>query len=102
MVLKLRPEHEAEYRKYHDAVWPEVLEIIKDANIRNYTIFLRNGMLFGYYEYVGTDWAKDMETLGQQPKMREWWNIMEPMQQPLEDRKSGEWWSFMEEVFHTP
>ena len=32
--------------------------------------------------------------------MREWWDIMEPMQVPLEGRKPGAWWADMEEVFH--
>jgi L-rhamnose mutarotase len=101
MVLRLRPEFEAEYRRYHDAVWPEVLGIIRECNVRNYTIFLRDGYLYGYYEYTGTDWDADMAKMAAFPKMREWWDIMEPMQDPLPNRKPGEWWSFMEEVFHT-
>ena len=35
------------------------------------------------------------------PRMREWWDIMEPMQEPLATREEGEWWAEMEEVFHT-
>ena len=34
------------------------------------------------------------------PKTQEWWSIMEPMQQPVENRKKGESWDNMEEVFH--
>jgi L-rhamnose mutarotase len=33
--------------------------------------------------------------------MREWWDIMDPMQQPPEGREPGSWWANMEEVFHT-
>lgn len=101
MVLRLRPEHEAEYRRYHDAVWPEILDIISQCNVHNYTIFLHDGFLFGYYEYTGTDWDADMAKMAAFPKMREWWDIMEPMQEPLPSRKPGDWWAFMEEVFHT-
>ena len=101
MVLRVRPEHEPEYRKYHDAVWPEVLDVIRQCNVHNYTIFLRDGYLFGYYEYTGEDWAADMAKMGAFPKMREWWDIMEPMQDPVPNRKPEEWWAFMEEVFHT-
>src|SRR6266542_3658273 len=101
MCLRLRPEHEAEYRKYHNAVLPEVLDIIRQSNVRNYTIFLKDGVLYGYYEYTGTDWDADMAKMAAFPKMREWWDLMEPMQQPFENRKPGEWWTFMEEVFHT-
>jgi L-rhamnose mutarotase len=31
---------------------------------------------------------------------QKWWAVMEPMQQPVENRKVGEWWANMEEVFH--
>ena len=41
-----------------------------------------------------------MAMMAADPKTREWWNIMEPMQVPLNDRKKGEWWANMEEVFH--
>jgi len=55
MIIRLRPEAEAAYRQHHQAVWPAVLHTITACNIRNYTIFLRNGCLFGYYEYIGDD-----------------------------------------------
>lgn len=101
-ILRLRPEHEAEYIRYHAAVWPEVLRTIKHCNIRNYSIFLHDGMLFAYFEYTGEDFAADMAKMAADPHTQEWWRIMEPMQEPLPDRKPGEWWSRMEEVFHTP
>ena len=41
-----------------------------------------------------------MTKLAKAPRMREWWDIMEPMQAPLEGRKAGTWWTDMEEVFH--
>jgi L-rhamnose mutarotase len=101
LVLRVRPEKEQEYRRYHEAVWPEILDIIRNANIRNYSIYLKDHYLFAYYEYVGDDHAADMAKLAAEPKMREWWDVMEPMQDPLPTRKKGEWWAEMEEVFHT-
>ena len=41
-----------------------------------------------------------MKELAAAPRMREWWDIMEPMQVPLEGRTPGAWWADMEEVFH--
>ena len=41
MVIGIKPERIAEYKKTHAAVWPEVLAKISDCNMRNYTIFLR-------------------------------------------------------------
>ncbi len=40
----------AEYVKRHDEIWPEMLSILKEAGIQNYTIFAAGDELFGYYE----------------------------------------------------
>ena len=99
-VIGVRPEAIEEYRKLHSAVWPEVLDMIRKCNIRNYSIFLKDGLLFGYWEYHGTDFQADMATMATDPKTQGWWKIMGPMQRPLETRTAGEWWANMEEVFH--
>ena len=102
-VIKLKPEIIPEYKRIHAAVWPEVLKAIRDSNIRNYTIFLKEpeNMLFAYWEYHGTDFDADMKKMAQVPRMLEWWKITDPMQVPFETRKEGEWWADMENVFHT-
>ena len=100
MVLKVRPGRLEEYKKYHAAVWPEVLDMIRRCNIRNYAIYHKDGYLFSYYEYVGEDHAADMAKMAADAKTREWWAVMQPMQEPLPTRKEGEWWAEMEEVFH--
>ena len=41
-----------------------------------------------------------MRALAAAPWMREWWDLMEPMQIPDPARRPGEWWASMEEVFH--
>ncbi len=101
MVIGLEPEKFEEYRMYHRNVWPEVLETIRRCNIRNYSIFYKDGLLFSYFEYVGEDFAADMAKMAADPKTQEWWSIMKPMQRPLPTRRPGEWWAEMEEVFHT-
>jgi L-rhamnose mutarotase len=82
-------------------VWPDVLKMISECNIRNYSIFHKNGLLFAYFEYIGEDFADDMAKMAADPVTQKWWEIMEPMQRPLENRKEGEWWANMDEVFHT-
>ncbi len=99
-VIQVRPESLDAYKKYHAAVWPEVLAMIRRCNIRNYSIYLKDNFLFGYFEYHGTDYAADMAKMAADPKTQEWWAIMMPMQKPLETRAAGEWWADMEEVFH--
>jgi L-rhamnose mutarotase len=59
-VITVRPESLEAYRKYHAAVWPEVLAMIWRCNIRNYSIYLKDDLLFGYFEYHGADHAADM------------------------------------------
>ena len=99
-LINVLPEYFEQYKKYHAAVWPGVLEQIKRSNIRNYSIFHRNGMLYAYFEYTGTDFAGDMEKMAADPKTQEWWSVMKPMQEPLADTNAGEWWANMDEVFH--
>jgi L-rhamnose mutarotase len=99
-VLKVRPEKFEEYKRYHQAVWPEILAKITDCNIRNYSIYHKDGTLFSYFEYVGQDYEADMAKMAADPKTQEWWAIMKPMQDPLPTRREGEWWAEMEEVFH--
>jgi L-rhamnose mutarotase len=99
-TLRLRPEHEAEYLRLHREVWPAVLARIASSNIRNYSIFLHAGVLFSYFEYIGTDFAADMAAIAADPETQRWWALVGPMQHPYEDRAEGEWWSSMEEVFH--
>ena len=99
-VLRVRPEKFEEYKRYHAHVWPEVLAMIRQCHIRNYSIYHKDGFLFAYFEYHGTDFAADAARMAADPKTQEWWAVMKPMQDPLPTRAPGEWWAAMEEVFH--
>ncbi|MFF4829814.1 L-rhamnose mutarotase [Streptomyces sp. NPDC001312] len=99
-VIRLRPELEAEYRALHAAPWPEVLATLKSANIVNYSIFLRDGLLFSYLEYTGEDYAADTALIAECSVTREWWSRTDPCQQPLDSAGEGQWWVPAEEVFH--
>lgn len=99
-VIKLRPEKLAEYKELHANVWPEVLKMIAECNIRNYSIYYKDGFLFSYFEYHGDDFASDMKKMAADPNTQSWWKLTDPCQEPLETRKQGEWWASMEEFFH--
>lgn len=99
-VVRLRPEKEAEYVRMHAEVWPEVLRQIAASGIRNYTIFLRDGLLFSYYEYVGDDHARDMAAMAADPVTQDWWRLTAPCQEPVETAGQGELWAPLREVFH--
>lgn len=105
MVIGLKQDRIEQYKKLHAAVWPKVLKMIGECNIRNYSIYLRrlsdgNHYLFSYFEYVGEDFAADMAKMAADPTTQQWWAVCMPCQQPLPDRADGQWWASMEEVFH--
>lgn len=99
-LIGVKPEKFEEYKQYHAEVWPEVLDMIKRCNIRNYSIFHKDNMLFAYFEYTGNDYAADMARMAAHPKTQEWWSVMHQIQVPIASVSEGEWWSDMEEVFH--
>lgn len=99
-VIKVKPEKLEEYKKLHAAVWPGVLKKIKECNISNYSIYYKDGFLFSYFEYTGTDYDKDMARMAEDEETQRWWDVCKPCQQPLETRKDGEWWADMDEYFH--
>lgn len=91
-LIRLRREYEERYVILHRHVFPEVAERIRKSNVRNYSIFLRDGLLFSHLEYVGSDIRADMAAMGD-PVTKEWWKLTEPMQIPLRTRQKGEWWA---------
>ncbi len=104
-VIGLRPEKIEYYKKLHAAAWPGVLKMIKQCNIRNYSIYLRElepgkFYLFSYYEYTGKNYEADMAKMAADATTQEWWKECNPCQVPIPTARQGEWWSAMDEVFH--
>lgn len=63
---RIKPGCKAEYQKRHAEIWPEMVKVLKDAGICNYSIFYCNDELFGYYECEkGVAYAA---RLGKKPK----------------------------------
>ena len=99
-LIGVKPAKLEEYKRYHAAVWPGVLEMITRCNIRNYSIFEKDNQLFSYFEYIGGDFEGDMAKMAADPETQRWWDIQKPMQAPIVSRAEGEWWAAMDEVFH--
>ena len=89
-----------EYKEPHANPWPEINHMISVCNIRNYSIYYKDGYLFSYFEYVGDDFKTDMQKMAADSLTREWWKLTDPCQVPLKSRKEGEWWASMEELYH--
>jgi L-rhamnose mutarotase len=99
-VIGLRAEFEERYIILHKHTFPGVLKRIRDSNIRNYSIFLKEGRLFSYYEYHGQDYEGDMQKIGEDRITQDWWKLTDPMQEPVPDRKEREWWASTDEIGH--
>ena len=99
-VIQVRPDKLEQYKCLHAEVWPDVLKRIAQCNIRNYSIFHRDGLLFAYFEYVGDDFEADVAKMAADPTTQEWWSVCKPCQQPVSTAGPDEWWADMAEVFH--
>ncbi|MCE5251472.1 L-rhamnose mutarotase [bacterium] len=106
MIIGIRPEKIEEYKRLHAKPWPGVVNMIRDCNIRNFSIYLKEAepgkyYLFSYYEYVGNDFEADMAKMAADPTTQEWWKNTDPCQIPIPLRGEKEFWANMEEVFHS-
>ncbi|HAT2168315.1 TPA: L-rhamnose mutarotase [Citrobacter freundii] len=99
-VVKVRPEKLEYYKELHANPWPEVNAMIKECNLRNFSIYYKNGLLFSYLEYTGDDYDADQQKMAEHLKTQEWWQETSPCQMPLEGEHEGTLWVEMEEIYH--
>ncbi|OFY58777.1 MAG: L-rhamnose mutarotase [Bacteroidetes bacterium RBG_13_46_8] len=73
--MKLKPGFREEYKKRHDAIWPELAELIKSTGVADYSIFLdeETNILFAVQKQAGGQSSQD---LGQNPVVQKWWSYM--------------------------
>lgn len=77
-----------EYQKRHDAIWPELVELLKQAGICNYTIWNVGEELFGYYECEkGIDFAA--KTQAESPIVDKWNEYMKDVMEMEMDPVTG-------------
>lgn len=100
MVIHAKPDKIEEYKKLHSDVWPDVLRRIKASNIQNYSIYMKDDILFSYFEYNGEDYEADMKKIAADESTQKWWDVCKPLLIPFENRNKDEFWANMEEVFH--
>jgi L-rhamnose mutarotase len=98
MVCRLRPERRQEYLDLHAAVWPAVDAMSTECGIRNFTIFVRGDVLFGYYEYVGDDYEADQARMARDPVTQEWWALTAACQLPFDADSPEPTWQPLDEV----
>ncbi|WP_028296528.1 L-rhamnose mutarotase [Olivibacter sitiensis] len=73
--MKLVSGFEAEYKKRHNEIWPELCRLLKDSGISDYSIFLdeESGTLFAVQEQ---NLGKSSQDLGESPIVKKWWAYM--------------------------
>jgi L-rhamnose mutarotase len=98
-VMKLHAGREEEYRRRHDAIWPELAALLKDTGIREYSIFLeeRTGQLFGC---LRIDEPAKLDRLPEQPVMQRWWAYMKDIMETNPDASPVS--IPLKEVFYLP
>jgi L-rhamnose mutarotase len=100
MAARLVPELREEYLELHRNVWPQVEATLLECGVRNFTIFVLGEVLFGYYEYIGSDHAADQAKMAEDETTRRWWARTAPCQLPFEPGSSAPNWQELDEAWH--
>jgi L-rhamnose mutarotase len=102
MVIRLKADRVADYKRLHADVWPGVLDTLRRNGWRNFDIYLKEpeNVLFGTFEYHGDDFEASGRAIAADPETQRWWRECEPCQEPFATRGPGEWWAYMDNVFH--
>ena len=85
---RIKPGMQAEYKRRHDEIWPEMVELLKSAGIGNYTIWSDGDVLFGYYECAnGIEFAE--KTQAGSPIVDRWNEYMKDVMTMAFDEETG-------------
>jgi L-rhamnose mutarotase len=95
--MKMKPGKKAEYIKRHDKIWPELVKLLKDAGVSDYTIFLdeETNILFGVQKTTGAEGSQD---LGKTKIVQKWWKYMADIMETNPDNSPVT--VPLEQVFH--
>lgn len=98
--LKDDPQLIAEYRHYHQHVWPEVIASLKDSGIEDAEIYLLGPRMVMVLEVSdGFSFEAKARADLENPKVRAWEELMWKFQKPLPQAQPGEKWLLMERIF---
>ncbi|TMG08257.1 MAG: L-rhamnose mutarotase [Chloroflexi bacterium] len=96
-VMKVKPGQEAEYRRRHAAVWPEMLRALKDAGCSNYSIYMKGRELFAYMEV--DDFERFKRRMSENNDALRWELQMAPIMEQAIQADTG-FHEVLPEVFH--
>jgi len=97
--MKLFKGCEEEYKRRHDVLWPELETLLKQAGIKDYSIFLddETNVLFGYLTIAD---ASELDSLPHHPVMQKWWTYMKDIMETNDDHSPVN--TSLKEVFYLP
>mgnify|MGYP001166066247 CR=1 FL=1 len=99
-LLKVRQDKLEEYKRHHEAVWPEMLAALRRTGWHNYSLFLRDdGMLFGYFE-AAESFQASLDGMAQEEVNARWQAFMAPYFEDLGGARADEQMQGLVEVFH--
>ena len=100
-LFKIKEEHKEEYKKHHQNVWPEVLNVIRSNGRKNYSIFMTpEGLLFGYFESPHS-FEKALGLMSTEDINSKWQDFMAPYFENIGNNYPEKRIINLEEVFHT-
>jgi len=98
--LKNDPNLIAEYKRYHEEVWPEITQTIKESGIEDMEIYLLGTRMFMVMEVNESfSFEKKAKADALNPRVQEWEKLMWKFQQALPEAKPGVKWLRMEQIF---
>jgi L-rhamnose mutarotase len=98
--LKKDPTLIAQYKRFHQKIWPEITKSIRDAGVEEMEIYLLGTRMFMIMEVNESFSFEKKAKLDQEnPKVQEWEALMWKFQQRLEGAAPGEKWLRMERIF---
>ena len=98
-LLKVKPDRLEEYKRRHAAVWPDMLQALRETGWHRYSLFLRDdGLLVGYFETPDLQAAQ--EGMAAREVNARWQRDMAPFFENLGDQRPDEGFMRLEEVFH--
>jgi L-rhamnose mutarotase len=97
--MKLLKGKDDEYQKRHDAVWPELKQLLKTTGISEYSIYLdqETGLLLGVLKVED---KLRLEELPHHPVMKKWWDYMKDIMETNPDHSPVS--LPLKEVFYLP
>ncbi len=101
-LLKVKPDMIPEYRRRHEAVWPDMLDALRRTGWHNYSLFMRDdGLLFGYFE-AAENFQASLNGMAREEVNTRWQESMAPFFEALSEGRghADENMLELQEVFH--